>query len=199
MPGLVRPVTDERDGLLAFLAHQREAVCLSVHGLGDAEARVAPGPGPVTLAGLIRHLTTVERSWTGTLLGSRVGSGGSGGSGGRGGDDFLVPPDQTLVELLDRYRWAADATDAAMAAQTDLAGPVPTPEARWAPRGVEAWSVRWVLLHLITETARHAGHADRIREALDGATALPLMAAVEGWPSNSWITPWTPGARPPTD
>jgi len=193
MPGLVRPVADERDGLLAYLTHQREAVCLSVHGLGDTEAGVAPGPGPVTLGGLIRHLTAVERSWTGTVLGRRV------GSAGGGEEDFLMPGDQTLVALLDQYRQATEATDAAMAGQSDLGRPVPIPDAPWAPRGVETWSVRWVLLHLITETARHAGHADRIREALDGATALPLMAAVEGWPPNSWMTPWTPGARRTAD
>jgi hypothetical protein len=52
------------------------------------------------------------------------------------------------------------------------------------------WSVRWVLLHLIQETARHAGHADIIRESIDGATALPLMAAVEGWPPRRTIRPW---------
>ena len=51
----------------------------------------------------------------------------------------------------------------------------------WFPRDVEAWSVRWVLLHIIEETARHAGHADIIREALDGATMYALMAAAEGW------------------
>ncbi|MGH3855467.1 MAG: DUF664 domain-containing protein, partial [Pseudonocardiaceae bacterium] len=45
-------------------------------------------------------------------------------------------------------------------------------------------------LHLITETASHAGHADIIRESLDGATARPLMAAAEGWPANPWVQPW---------
>jgi uncharacterized damage-inducible protein DinB len=189
MPGLVRPVTDERDGLLSFLAHQREAVRLSVHGLGDDQARRAPGPGTVTLGGLIKHLTAVERSWTGTLLQRRMGSAG----GGPG--DLGLPLDQTLTEVLEQYREAAESTDAAVAGQPDLGRPVPVPQTRWAPRGIEAWSVRWILLHLITETARHAGHADRIREALDGATALPLMAAVEGWHPNSWITPWTPGAH----
>jgi len=64
---------------------------------------------------------------------------------------------------------------------------------RWAPPDIE-WSVRWVLLHLIHETARHAGHADIIRESIDGATALPLMAAVEQWPPRRTITPWTPPA-----
>jgi len=47
-----------------------------------------------------------------------------------------------------------------------------------------------VLLHLITETARHAGHADIVREMVDGATAFPLMAAVEGWPATDWMQPW---------
>jgi Protein of unknown function (DUF664) len=61
----------------------------------------------------------------------------------------------------------------------------------WIPGDVIAWSVRWVLLHLIEETARHAGHGNIIREALDGATALPLMAAAEGWPANPWVQPWT--------
>jgi uncharacterized damage-inducible protein DinB len=192
MPGLVRPVTDERDGLLAFLAQQREAVRLSVHGLDDDQARLAPGPGPVTLGGLIRHVTAVERSWTGTVVGHRVGP-------ARGEDDFLMPPDQTLAEVVEQYVEASEATDAVMADQPDLGRPVPVPQSQWAPRGIEAWSVRWILLHLITETARHAGHADRIREAVDGATALPLMAAVEGWPSDYWITPWTPGARLPAD
>jgi uncharacterized damage-inducible protein DinB len=192
MPGLVRPVTDERDGLLAFLDHQREAVRLSVHGLDDDQARLAPGPGPVTLGGLILHVTAVERSWTGTVVGHRVGPAG-------GEDDFLMPPDQTLAEALEQYGQATEATDAVMAGQSDLGRPVPVPPTPWAPRGIESWSERWILLHLITETSRHAGHADRIREAVDGATALPLMAAVEGWPPNSWITPWTPGVRLPAD
>jgi hypothetical protein len=60
----------------------------------------------------------------------------------------------------------------------------------WFPSDVEAWSVRWVLLHLIEEVGRHAGHADIIRESVDGATAMPLMAAAEGWPATPWLQPW---------
>jgi hypothetical protein len=62
----------------------------------------------------------------------------------------------------------------------------------WFPKGVAAWSVRWVLLHLIEETARHAGHADLLREAVDGATAYPLLAAAESWPATPWLQPWQP-------
>ena len=65
----------------------------------------------------------------------------------------------------------------------------------WYPDDLDAWSVRWVLMHLVSETARHAGHADIVREAVDGATAFPLMAAAEGWPATPWIQPWEPGVR----
>ena len=64
----------------------------------------------------------------------------------------------------------------------------------WNPKDLDNWSVRWVLLHLIQETARHAGHADIIREAVDGGTAYPIMAAAEGWPESPWMKPWQPSS-----
>jgi hypothetical protein len=64
----------------------------------------------------------------------------------------------------------------------------------WFPDDVEAWSVRWVLLHIVEETARHAGHADIVRESIDGATMYELMAAAEGWPATDWLKPWEPAA-----
>jgi hypothetical protein len=99
------------------------------------------------------------------------------------------------VELVADYAEATAATDAVIDAVDDVDRAVRLPEGtRWAPPGTE-WTVRWVLLHLIHETARHAGHADIIRESIDGATALPLMAAVEEWPPRRTIVPWTPGAH----
>ena len=77
---------------------------------------------------------------------------------------------------------------------TDLATPVPIPDAPWNPQDVEAWSVRWVWFHLIEELARHAGHADIIREGVDGATLYELLAAHEGWPETDWLKPWKPAA-----
>jgi len=57
---------------------------------------------------------------------------------------------------------------------------------------IDTMLVRWVVLHIIEETARHAGHADIVREAIDGATAYPLMAAAEGWAATEWRQPWQP-------
>ena len=82
-------------------------------------------------------------------------------------------------------------TEAVIAGIPDLGQAVPVPQGvPWYPDDVDAWSVRWVLLHLIAETARHAGHADIVRESIDGATAFPLMAAAEGWPATPWMQPW---------
>lgn len=105
--------------------------------------------------------------------------------------NLRLAPGETLASVLDLYDKAAKETDAIITGIADLGQPVPIPQ-KWTSLlpGVPAWSVRWVLLHLIEETARHAGHADIIRESLDGATALPLMAAAEGWPPNPWVQPW---------
>jgi hypothetical protein len=100
-------------------------------------------------------------------------------------------PDETLAELIGDYEAAAKETESVIVDIADLGQPVPVPKGvPWFPADVEAWSVRWVLLHLIEETARHAGHADIVREALDGATAFPLLAAAEGWPATPWLRPW---------
>jgi hypothetical protein len=192
MPAVAGPVADEREGLLAYLAQQRLALRLTAHGLTDDQSRATPTASPLSIGGLIKHLATAERGWMATVLrrdrewspAHHVAS-------------FRLAPDETLVGVLELYERAAEETDVIIAGIPDLGQPVPVPrEVPWAP-GVTAWSVRWVLLHLIEETARHAGHADIIRESLDGATAFPLMAAAEGWPVHPWAQPWRPPAQAP--
>jgi hypothetical protein len=94
-----------------------------------------------------------------------------------------------------RYERIAARTEKTIAEIADLDQDVPVDHSvPWNPKDLDNWSVRWVLLHLIQETARHAGHADIIREAVDGATAYPIMAAAEGWPESPWLKPWRPAA-----
>ncbi|MCB0946716.1 MAG: DUF664 domain-containing protein, partial [Mycobacterium sp.] len=90
--------------------------------------------------------------------------------------------------------YAAQNAETLRLAQTaDLDAAVPVPrDSPWFPKDVEAWSVRWVFLHVISELARHAGHADIIRESIDGATMYELIAAVEHWEPQPWLTPWSP-------
>jgi len=188
MPGQARPVKDERDGLLVFLGQMRLVLKVSAYDLTDDQAReAAAAPSTLTVGGLIKHSAAVERSWAAMIQGRRLDQ-----------DHvatFRLGPDETLASVIADYDEAAADTDALVAGTADLDQPVPVPKGvPWFPQDLDAWSVRWVLLHLIQETARHAGHADIVREAIDGATAFPLMAAVEEWAETPWMKPWQPAS-----
>jgi uncharacterized damage-inducible protein DinB len=182
-------VQTEPEGLLAFLQHQREAVRNAAHGLRDDQARHRPTPSGLTLGGLVKHLADAERGWIDRVAGLPAGDASF--------DDymatFVLADDETLAGVLAQYEEAGARTDEVIESVDDLGRRVPLPEAPWYP-DPEGCTVRWILLHLIEETARHAGHADIIREALDGALSGPLMAAVEGWPEDGWIQPWRPAS-----
>ena len=198
MPGLVAPIADEREGLLAYLAQQRDAFRIVAHGLTDAQARATPTVSTLSIGGLIKHVAFVESGWIDTML-CRTGAAGGDdveASHDDYADNFVLGADETLAGALGAYAAVAAATEAAVAGIDDLGRAVPVPKGvPWYPDDVEAWSARWVLFHLIQETARHAGHADIVRESIDGATMYPLMAAVEGWPASPWMQPWEPASQ----
>ncbi|MQA84264.1 MAG: DUF664 domain-containing protein [Streptosporangiales bacterium] len=195
MPGQVPPVADEREGLLAYLAQQRLVLRIAAYGLTDEQARATPTKSSLSVGGLIKHVADVERNWINVVLQREQ------ASREDAEEDYVanfrLGPDETLADVLDHYEQVATETEAVIAGIEDLGQAVPVPRGvPWFPDDVEAWSVRWVLLHLIEETARHAGHADIIRECVDGATAFPLMAAAEGWPATPWLQPWEAQAQP---
>jgi uncharacterized damage-inducible protein DinB len=195
MPGLVPPVADERHGLVGYLGQQRNALRIAVYGLTDDQARERPTASALTLGGLVKHVTSVEQGWIDMIREALSGGGSGRAGGGSGGEDdyllgFTMQAHETLDGLLAAYGDLATRTDALLAdVDLDLAVPVPK-GVPWFPSDVDAWSARWIVLHVIEETARHAGHADILRESVDGATAFPLMAAVEGWPETPWTKPW---------
>lgn len=191
MPGNVRPVEDERDGLLSFLEQQRLVLRHAAYGLTDAQARETPTASSLSVGGLIKHVTQVERQWMDVIL--QRSKPPTGEEYEAYDKAFRLLPDETLAEIIEDQQRAAAETEEIIAGIDDLNQPVPVPKGvPWYPSDIDAWSVRWVLLHLIQEMARHAGHADIVREQVDGATAFPLMAAAEGWPETPWIKPWQP-------
>ena len=100
-------------------------------------------------------------------------------------------PDETLDGLLSAFE-AQNAKSLQLVDTADLDAAVPVPhDIPWFPKDLEAWSVRWVILHVINELARHAGHADIIRESIDGATMYELIAGLENWEIAAWVKPWT--------
>jgi uncharacterized damage-inducible protein DinB len=187
MPMNAPLIQNERDGLLAFLEHQREAVRNATYGLREDQARLQPTPSALSLGGLVKHLARAERDWSDHIAGAPS----------RGGSiedymaGFALSENETMAGVLKQYEEACAQTDRIAQNVDDLGRRVPLPQAPWFP-DPEGCTVRWILFHLVEETARHAGHADIIREALDGALSGSLMAAVEGWPEAGWVKPWRP-------
>ncbi|MGA2530645.1 MAG: DinB family protein [Acidimicrobiales bacterium] len=193
MPGLVQPVSDESEALLAYLAQQRYVVRLAAFGLGDDQARSTPSPSALSVGGIIKHLAAVERFWMQVVRGELEDAGSD--SGHDYEDNFRLLPSEELASVMDDYAAAGRETEATVLSIADLSRVVYVPHSvPWFPPDVDYWTLRWVLLHLITETARHAGHGDIVRETLDGATAFPLMAAAERWPASPWIRAWEPAS-----
>ena len=188
MPGQAPVVTDERGQLLAYLAQQRLVLKLTAYGLTDEQTRSAPSVSSLTVGGLIKHVASTERYWIDLVLQRQTEA-----AEDDYGANFRVEPGETLASIIGMYDAVARETESVIDKIADLGQPVPVPKGvPWFPDDLDAWSVRWVLLHIATETARHAGHADIVRESVDGATAFPLMAAAEGWPETPWLSPWKP-------
>ncbi|GAA4549577.1 DinB family protein [Amycolatopsis samaneae] len=189
MAGNVPPVADEREGLLKFLEQQRHVLRIAAYGLTDEQARLVPSRSALSVGGLIKHVASVEDGWIDIMLQLPQKE--------RNPEDYVdgfrLIEGETLEGVLAQYDEVARRTEEVIAGIPDLGRPVPVPKGvPWFPKDVEAWSVRWVLFHLIQETARHAGHADIVREHIDGATAFPLMAAAENWPETPWMKAWKP-------
>ena len=144
---------DERELLLTWLGYLRGAVLRKIEGLSDQDARWTPEGVLISLLGIVNHLTHVEWRWIdGGMRGQEV---------SRREEEFRPGPELTVEAALGAYRTRAAATDAYVRSVPSLAEPC---------RSGDATDLRWVLLHLINETARHAGHADATRELLDGVT-----------------------------
>lgn len=156
---------DERTTLLAFLHHQRKFLARKAEGITEEQARLETcPPSDLTILGLIRHAGDVERGWAQrAMLGRDIGPiyyGPAHPDGDEDGD-FHPPPDATLAEALGTLWTEAEAAD-------HIYRTVALDEIERHDRGF--YSVRWILIHLIEEYARHCGHADLIRQAIDGQT-----------------------------
>lgn len=193
MPGNPPPFDNETDGILLYLVQQRDGLRFAAYGLTEEQLRQRATPAsPLTVGGLIKHATLTERGWIDILAGASTDK-----TEEEYGSDFVVAEGETLASLLDLQATTAARTEEVVRALPSLDVKVQLPEAPWYPQHVEGYSARWILLHVIEELARHAGHADIVREHVDGATMYELMAGAEGWPATDWLTPWQPpSARP---
>jgi hypothetical protein len=190
------PASDERQTLLEFLRFNQNAFFAVAYGLTDEQARSTPSVSALSIGGLIKHATGVQKSWS-----ERAASAPDAPPKDERpmdeimaeyADQYVMRDDETLDELLGKLRAQNEETLRVIGA-ADLDAPVPVPhDVPWFPQDIDHWSVRWVAMHLVEELTRHAGHADIIRESLDGATMYELMAAIEEWPETDFIKRWKP-------
>ena len=165
----------ERADLLAMLAKQRHFLRFTTRDLTDEQAGQRTTAGELCLGGLIKHVTAVERTWVAFILEGPSAIGDfttmTEEDFAQRADQFRLLPGETLAGVLDDYAEVARRTDELVAALPDLDAAHPLPKAPWFEPSAQ-WSARRVLMHIATETAQHAGHADIIRESLDGAKSM---------------------------
>ncbi|MCQ4044932.1 DinB family protein [Streptantibioticus rubrisoli] len=171
MPNLVDEVGDEREGLLTFLEAQRAGLRRAARGLTDEQVSATPTASSLSIGGLIKHNMEVERNWiVGTLDGRRDELPQRDQS--NWADSFRLVEGERLAGVLKAYEAVARETEEIVRALPDLGVTVPL-RMPWFPPDTKR-SARWILLHLIEEVARHWGHADIIRETLDGKKSFEL-------------------------
>jgi len=167
--------TTERADLLEVLAHHRHFLRFTTRDLTDEQAGQRTTASELCLGGLIKHVTSVERNWASFILNGPSPaddfSNMTEADFARRADEFRMLPGDTLAGVLAAYEEAARRTDEIVTSLPDLNADHPLPEAPWHKPGAR-WSARRVLLHIAGETAQHAGHADIIRESLDGAKSM---------------------------
>jgi uncharacterized damage-inducible protein DinB len=161
-------LTDELALLSEFLDYHRATLVMKVSGLTQDQLAVRLGPSTLTLAVLVKHMALVEDGWFhDRLVGHDLPEPWASADFGDDPDwDFHSAVHDSPAELLDLYAAACERSRAAVA---EVGGDLLATMVRPTRRG-ERFNLRWILLHMIEETARHNGHADLLRESIDGET-----------------------------
>ncbi len=165
------PMVGERADLLESLARQRYFLRYTTRDLTDEQAAQRTTASELSVGGLIKHVTLTERQWMRFIAEGPSAMSWDEASAGDWMAAFQMLDGETLAGLLENYAQVARQTEELVAQLPDLDAAHPLPPAPWFEPGAR-WSARRVLLHMIAETAQHAGHADIIRESLDGAKTM---------------------------
>ncbi|MEY9956655.1 DinB family protein [Streptacidiphilus sp. MAP5-52] len=163
--------TNERDDLLESLATHRGFLLRTVEGLTDDQARQRTTVSELTLGGLIKHVANSERGWIDFILGGPATMETAEARYAEHADSFVLREDETLAGAIADYEEAAQRTDDLVRTLPDLGASQPLPKAPWFQPGAVR-SARRVLIHIVAETAQHAGHADILRESIDGQKTM---------------------------
>lgn len=158
-------VDRSREDLIDLLAEQREIFRITLRGLTDDQARQRTTVSELTLGGLLHHVVNTERHWT-TVIVERDENSEFDVDGMAA--EYLMGPDETVAGLLTEWEAVIEKTTELIRGLDSLDDSIPIPTAPWTPERMW-WTARFILLHILREISHHSGHADIIRESLDGA------------------------------
>jgi uncharacterized damage-inducible protein DinB len=161
----------ERTDLLDTLAKHRQLFLHTVDGLTDEQAAATPTASELCLGGLVKHVTRMESRWQGFITDGPAAMAMDEHSYAEHTNSFRMLPGDTLAGIVEAYAEVTRRTDELVTSLPDLDASHPLPEAPWFEPGAR-WSIRRVLLHIIAETTQHAGHADILRETIDGQKSM---------------------------
>jgi uncharacterized damage-inducible protein DinB len=166
-------LTAERADLLESLAAHRHFLRYTVQGLTEEQARQRTTASELTLGGLLKHVAHQEANWVRFIVEGPEAIATPTDAAGfeRWAEEFTLLPDETLDGVLAQYEEIARRTDELVRTLPDLDAAHPLPEAPWFQPGAVR-SARRVFLHIVAETAQHSGHADILRESLDGQKTM---------------------------
>jgi hypothetical protein len=161
----------ERADLLDLLAKHRFFLRNTLRGLTDEQAASRPTVSELCLGGLVKHVALTENHWVDFVVDGPATMALDEDSYAEHANGFRMLPGETVESILAEYDRVAARTDELVRTLPDLDASQPRPEARWFESGAR-WTARRVFLHIATETAQHSGHADILREAIDGAKSM---------------------------
>ncbi len=161
----------ERDDILETLAVHRRFLLHTVQGITDAQARQRTTVSELTLGGIVKHVAVTEQQWARFIVEGTVALATTDSSYAEHAASFVLGEGETLADVVAGYEAIANHTDDLVRSLPDLDLAHALPEAPWFPPGATR-SARRVFLHVVAETAQHAGHADIVREALDGQKTM---------------------------
>jgi uncharacterized damage-inducible protein DinB len=163
----------EREDLLAIVADERRNFLCTIDGITDKQAVAHTTVSDLTLGGVVKHLGRTQRSWLTVVAGTAPAAF---AMSDLDPDPYRMTESETLADLVDAFHAAAAEFDRVVRDEPDLDRQVTLPRYPWSPPHPVVWTIRHILLHIFREIAHHAGHADIIREALDGANTTARMA-----------------------
>ena len=180
--GFLTPdASGELEVLRTYALQQLAQMRSTAYGLTDEQIRATPSVSSLTIGGLLRHAGQVALHWSAAAAAAPGDPVIPEEFGEEQTIEECVADATNLADTLDYFDRCVATTDANIRSVTDLAAAVPVPDAPWFPPDLASWEARWVLAHITAEVARHTGHADIIRESIDGKGSYELNERADGF------------------